>query len=75
MASGRSGWGGFANIENILCSNALTAFVRVRRSQNAVGGSGAVPRVSEVALAARQTVSVVGRCKSRVNREVGEFCS
>ena len=64
LASGRSGSGGFRGVEKILGQNA-TAFVRVRRPQNAVGGSGAVPRVSEVALAARQAVSVVGRREYR----------
>ena len=74
LASGRSGWGGFTRIEKILGQNA-TAFVHVKRSQNAVGGSGAVPRVSEVALAARQAVSVVGRRVTPVNEFVGDFCS
>ena len=74
LASGRSGSGGFRGVEKILGQNA-TAFVHVKRSQNAVGGSGAVPRVSEVPSAAWETVSVVGRRVSPVNEFVGDFCS
>ena len=61
-------------LKNIL-GGALTESTRVRRSQNADGGLGAVPRGFKVALAARETASVVGRRVTPVNEFVGDFCS
>ena len=61
-------------LKNIL-GGALTESTRVRRSQNADGGLGAVPRVYEVPSAAWETVSVVRRRVSPVNEFVGDFCS
>ena len=50
--------------------DALTAFVRVRRSQNAVSGSEAVPRGSGVALAACRALTFGTRRAYNSNNKI-----